>query len=423
VRLNEASGGRYMSWKRWVEVGVFVVGLGSGLPTARAEDPAPKKADAAAAPAETPKKKDPFFGTTFAMYLETRGGPASIDKVSNPLPSGPQSSSASEIGFNGSKAGQFTVGWTLPRGRGQYLLTYNGIADGDYELNATGSQKSYVVVQGQAGHNIDFFEPWWHVTVNNGQLRTTKTPPVWDAQLDDANSNGVPDPGEFRFPTTTFDGSASIPSDLGNSIQTWDLHYRREFGGIKIRSRWTAGIRYLSYKGAIVTPFWLTGQASPAGFGYSDGIQNAFMIMQQSTSGYGPVGSGEIQFNFFRQRLTLYALAQAAFLLETLHTDSGAFTYLAQDAGGFFPGSGRIEDDVSKSSWNVGGEAGVRVKMLEGFHLIVAWNRTGYLDTMLVPNSLSLPTNPTQTSQGTTARFVTRDFDITTISLGLSFQF
>jgi hypothetical protein len=142
-----------MSWKRWVAVGLFVAGLGGGSPTARAEDPkedpAPKKDDAAAAPAEAPKKKDPFFGTTFAMYLETRGGPASIDDVSNPLTSGSQSASANDLAFNGNKTGQFTIGWTLPRGRGQYLLTYNGVADGDYELNATGMQKDYSPAAGR----------------------------------------------------------------------------------------------------------------------------------------------------------------------------------------------------------------------------------------------------------------------------------
>jgi hypothetical protein len=414
-----------MSWKQWVASGLFVAGLGGGSPTARAEDPAPKKDEPAAAPAEAPKKKDPFFGTTFAMYLETRGGPASIDSISNPLTSGSQSNSVNELDFNGSKAGQFTVGWTLPRGRGQYLLTYGGVADGDYELNATGMQKEYAVIPGQTAQTIAFALPWWHVTIRNGQLTTTKTPPVWDA-ADDLNENQAPDPEEIKFPVTTPVGSKSVPEDLGNSIQTWDLHYRREFGGMKIRSRWTAGIRYLRYEGAILTPFWLTGLASPAGFGYSDGIQNGFMVMQQDTTGIGPVGSGEIQFNFFRQRLTLYGVAQAAFLLEKLTTDSGAFTYLALNQSvppTFLPGAGRIQSDLSKSAWNISFEAGLRVKLLDGFHLIADWNRTGYLDTMLIPTSLSIPTNPTQIPLGTTALFITRDFDVTSINLGLSFQF
>jgi hypothetical protein len=110
-----------------------------------------------------------------AMYLETRGGPASIDSVSNPLTSGSQTSSVNELDFNGNKVGQFTIGWTLPRGRGQYLFTYNGVADGDYELNATGMQKNYSPPTGQTAQTIDFALPWWRVTIRNGQLRTTKT--------------------------------------------------------------------------------------------------------------------------------------------------------------------------------------------------------------------------------------------------------
>lgn len=414
-----------MSWKRWLAAGVFATGLGVGSQAARAEDPAPKKDDAAATPAEAPKKKDPFFGNHFAMYLETRGGSASFKTVFNPLNSGAQSRSQSQLDFSGSKIGQFTVGWTLPRGRGQYLLAYNGIADGDFKLNATGLQTDYEVVPNQVHPVIAFALPWWRVTVSGGQLTATKTPPVWNPNLDDANFNGKPDPDEIRFPATTFDESTTVPKGLGNRIQTWDLFYRREFGGLKIRSRWTAGVRYLSYQGALATPSWLTSGDPQPGFGYSDGVQNALIVMQQSTTGLGPAGSGEIQFNFFRQRLSLYGVFQAAFLMEKLRTDSGPFTYLAgnQATQSFFPGVGRIQDNVSKSSWNISAEVGLRVKLLEGFHLIADWNRTGYLDTMLLPYSISIPATSAQIPLGTTALFVSRDFQVSSVNLGLSFQF
>ena len=39
-----------MSWNRWLAVGVFATGLGVVSQSARAEDPTPKKDDAAAAP-------------------------------------------------------------------------------------------------------------------------------------------------------------------------------------------------------------------------------------------------------------------------------------------------------------------------------------------------------------------------------------
>jgi hypothetical protein len=414
---------------------MLVAGLGVGSQGARAEDPAPPKPDAPAAPAATappaepPKKKEPFFGDHFAMYLETRGGPSSIDTIDNSVSSGNRSQSDNELSFNGTKSGQFTIGWTLPRGRGQYLLTYTGIADGNFELDATGTQASYQATSGGA-QTIGFQLPWWRISVNDGRMTTTKTPPTWNLFTDSVdnggNGDGHPDPNEMRYPVTTVNISSTVPKDLGNRIQTWDLYYRREFGGVRIRCRWTAGLRYLNFDGSIATPAWVTGPSSTPGVGYTDGVQLGLIMMQQSTSGWGPVGSGEVDFNFFRQRLTLYAMVQAALILETLDADSGTFTYLARDPavfGAYLPGSGHIEAQVSKSTWNTTFEVGLRVKMLEGFNLILDWNTTGYLDAMLLPTDLAIPDNSSQVALGTTARFISRDYVVTSINLGLSFQF
>ena len=435
-----------MSWKLRLATGVLAAGLGLGSQAARAEDPTPPKEEPAPpkeqpappkkddapvaaklAPAEAPKKKDPFFGDRFAMYLETRGGPASIDTIKNPVKTGQQLNSENSINFNGNKSGQFTLGWTLPRGRGQYLLTYTGIADGDYELNGEGTQFGYVIAaDSTVGGQTTFPVPWWHVSVRNGQLTTTRVPAVWNMAVDDANGNTVPDPGEIRYPGATLTVTAAVPKDLGNRVQTYDLLYRREFGGVKIRSRWTAGLRYLNYKGSIITPSWLIGTQDNAIFGYSDGAVNKFILMQQTTKGIGPTGSGEVDFNFFRQRLTLYGMVQAAFLVTDLHTDSNAFTYFARnlgDSGFYVPGDGNVQSQISKTTWNTSFEAGIRVKMLEGFNLILDWNRTGYLDTVLMPTSIQIPQNGDQVSLGTTALFVSRDFVVSSINLGLSFQF
>src|SRR5262249_23550354 len=148
----------------------------------------------------------------------------------------------------------------------------------------------------------------------------TQVPPVFNSST-----------GQYEFPVTTITVNADVPKDLGNRIQTWDLFYRREFGGVKIRSRWTAGLRYLNVKGAIVTPTYLIGTQDNPNFGYSDGSVNNFILMQESAKGIGPLGSGEVDFNFFRQRLTLYGLVQAAFIVEDLKADSGHFTYFARD--------------------------------------------------------------------------------------------
>jgi hypothetical protein len=421
-----------MTWYRRLAAGVVVAGLGAVSSAARAEDPAPKPTEPAA-PAQTvkkedpPKKKDPFFGDRFAMYLETRGGPSSIDSLKNPVTNSTDSSSTNEVSFNNGKTGQFTIGWTLPRGRGQYLLTYTGIGDGTYDLQATGLQRSYIQDGGGAASVPTNELPWWHLSVNDGQLQVTQTPPHWDIGTDDANHNSFPDQNEFTYPVTTVNLQAAVPKDLGNQLQTWDLLYRREFGGVKVRARWTAGLRYLNYEGAVPCPSWLTGTIGVSGFGYSDGVVNKMILMQQKTTGWGPTGSGEVDFNFFRQRLTLYIMGQAAFLQEKLDADSGPFTFLSFKSQPppivIVPGSGRIQQDVSKSAWNTTLEVGARVKLLEGFNLIVDWNTTGYLDTVLLPDTLSIPANAAQVSLGTVATYVSRDIVTSSITLGLSYQF
>jgi hypothetical protein len=203
------------------------------------------------------------------------------------------------------------------------------------------------------------------------------------------------------------------------------LAYRREFGGQKIRARWKAGLRYLHVEGAILTPSWLKGTPDPPDFGFSDGLLSNFLLMNQKTEGYGPMGSGEIQFHFFRQRFTLYGELEATFLVQSLQTDSGSFTYYARDstAGNPFPGQGRITRDINKNAWNAAIELGMRARLLEGFYVILDWNKTGYLDSILIPSDLAIPANAAEAQFGTSARFVSRDYVVSKINLGLSFQF
>ena len=415
-----------MRWMRRVAAGVLAAGLGAGFVAVRAEDPAPKSEDASPAAPEPEKKKEKFFGDRFAMYLEVRGGVSSMDDFSAPVSSNLSSTVDNTLSFDSGEVGQFTIGWTLPRDRGQYLLTFTGLADGDYSLQSSGRQKSVIIESGGLATPTDAL-PWWELNIQDGVLHSTQTPPRWNQDLDDANQNGFPDTDEIRYPTTTFDLTTGVPKDLRNALQTWDLYYRREFGGINIRSRWTAGLRYLDYEGSLPMPAWLTGTVQQ-GFGYSDGVFNRVLLNTVSTTGWGPVGSAEIQFNFLRKRLTLYGMAQVAFLIEKVKSDSGAFTYYALGAapGGapvFLPGSGRVTEEVSKTAWNTSFEVGLRCRVLEGFHIILDWNSTGYLDTVLIPYQLSLPSLSSQISQGTTALYSSRDIVTSSVNFGLSFQF
>lgn len=420
---------------RRLAAGALVAGLAAGWCVARAEEPAPKpaapatpaKPDAAKPEAAKPAaKKEPFFGDRFAMYLDVQGGPAKIDSLVNPITTTSNASTASEITLDGNKTGRFTIGWTLPRGRGQYLFRFTGVADGKYKVDATGYQRSYIQTGGGSSQTPVDELPWWQLNIDNGTLHATKTPPVWDSGTDDANNNGFPDRNEIRFPATTVDLTSSVPDDLGNNLQTYDLYYRREFGGVRYRGAWYAGGRYLNYDGAMPCPAWVVGTIAVSGFGFTDGIANKLILMKQSTSGWGPVGGGEADFNFFRQRLTIYGVVEAAFLLEKLDGKSEPFTFLAFNQQGgtvFIPGEGFISKSISKSAWNTSIEIGARVKVAEGFHLFVNVTARGYLDTVVFPDSLSIPANATQFSLGTLATFVTRDIVTNSANLGLSFQF
>src|SRR5262247_877539 len=120
--------------RRAMLAAVIVFGLGTEIDSLRAEDtPKPAGGDDKPAPAAEPaKKKDKFFGDRFALYLETRGGTTNFKDLDNPLRVTQDQTSTNTVGFGDGHNGQFTIGWTLPRDRGQYLLTFTGIADGKY---------------------------------------------------------------------------------------------------------------------------------------------------------------------------------------------------------------------------------------------------------------------------------------------------
>jgi len=220
--------------------------------------------------------------------------------------------------------------------------------------------------------------------------------------------------------------SRGVPDDLGSQLSTYGLYYRREFGGTRFHARWTAGGRYFDFDSAMPMPMWINAGSNAGGVGYSEGIVNPLVITQLSATGWGPVGSGEFQVNFFRRRLQLYALVRAAFLVLTSELDSGTFEFLAADTdpdGGTVPRQGRFEKSIDKSSWNSTIEAGVRFRILQGFHVFADFNKTGYLDAVVVPTRISLPTNSGQVDQPIGVSYKTEDIVLSTFQVGLSFQF
>src|SRR6185295_10001339 len=107
--------------------------------------------------------------------------------------------------------------------------------------------------------------------------------------------------------------------------------------------------------------------------------------------GIGPVGSLGLQYRLFRQRLTLYGTIRFAFMLQDLHADSGNFFTLVIDGPTQFSTPARLEKSLSKSSWHFGGDLGARFRIIDGFSVMLAFNRTSYQDVVLLPFSITIP--------------------------------
>ena len=371
------------------------------------------------------KPKDSFFGNRFALYLEVRAGASTADEVFVNIESTQNLESHTVMQYEDLKNGEFTIGWTLPRDRGQYLFTFTGVADGGYRLDASGLARAYIDPSGGPPFVLENLLPWWTTSIKDGQLHSVQSPPVWDSTTDDANSNGIPDASEITHPTNAVDVTIGVPDDLGSQLTTYDLYYRREFGGTRYHARWTAGGRYMDFDSALPLPMWLNA-GSTSGAGFSDGVLNPLVITRQSANGWGPMGSGEFQVNFFRRRLQLYGLVRAAFIVLSSEVDSGEFQFLVSDpaaAGGTVPRQGRFGTKIDKSSWNSTFEAGVRFRVLPGFHVFADWNKSGYLDPIIVPTKVSFPVNSQQIDQPIGVSYKTEDVVLSTVQVGLSFQF
>lgn len=424
-----------MNWKRSAAAVCLAAGLGARLVGAQEPAPSPTPApvptpapepqagEATPPPPVIETPKDRFFGDRFALYLEVRAGAADADGIEIDVESTQNLESQSETKYEDIKNGEFTIGWTLPRDRGQYLFTYSGHADGGYKMDSTAYSRSYVDPSGGAPFILEHVLPWGTTSIRDGQLHSIERPPVWDSTTDDANFNGIPDDSEITFPTVTEDATRAVPDDLGSQLSTYDLYYRREFGGTRYHARWTAGGRYLEFDGALPLPMWVNVGGTPPEF--TDGVVNPLVISELSATGWGPVGSAEMQFNFFRRRLQLYALARAAFIVLTSKLDSGDFQFLVSDpaGAGTVPRQGHFSTEIDKSSWNTTLEAGVRFRILPGFHVFADYNASGFLDPVVVPTKVSFPVNAQQIDQPIGVSYKTEDMVFSTVQVGVSFQF
>ncbi len=199
--------------------------------------------------------------------------------------------------------------------------------------------------------------------------------------------------------------------------------YRRDFGGRRYNGRWATGLRYFAYEGNTAAGAWLN--IDLIGGGFTSATLLRVISFSQEASGAGPRVSLEFRQHFFRDRLTLYQQGRAAFVLQSLETDSGEFLTLVRDPVQqvFIPANARLRTDTNKSSWQPGLELGLRVRLLEGFHLYGAYVLDSFQDVVLYPVEITIPENPGQIPQGVTAIYKTQDLQMSGWLAGLTFQF
>jgi hypothetical protein len=353
------------------------------------------------------------------MFVEVAAGSATIDDINSSIATSDESLTQNNLTLDDQDYGRVLVGWTLPADRGSLLIAFEGYKENSYSFDAEGLQSRLSTGASTTGP-LD----WWSLSIENGQLNSARTPSVWDQLVNDTNGDGLADPNEVVYLPADIVITKSVPDNLLNRVQTIDLLYRRDFGGRRISGRWDAGPRFFQYKGNIPVAAWIAVGAS-AGEGFTDGLQNRVLVFEEKATGVGPTFSLEIQFHFFRRRLTLYGQGRGAFLITSLSTDSGPFFSLIRDPTNatMFPAEARVRRDLDKSTWNLGGELGVRVRLLEGFLFHAAYSVTAYQDAVLLPNTFSFPENIPQSTQGTVALFNTQDLTTTTVRAGFSFQF
>jgi hypothetical protein len=208
--------------------------------------------------------------------------------------------------------------------------------------------------------------------------------------------------------------SGTIADDMQNRIATYDAMYGREFGGRRFSSRWWGGLRYFEYEGQILAGAWLN--LSTPGEGFTNGAFLRLLHLQQTTTGFGPIGSWEADFNFFDKGLVVFLRGEAAFTFNSMSMDSGPFFQVVDgDTGELL--ADRMSKDLDKSTWQDKAEVGIRVNFKIGLELELAYSVAGYLDVILLPDLLQLGvTNQNPQS-------FTQDIIVESAHFGLGYQF
>jgi hypothetical protein len=406
-------------------------------------------------PPETPpapekpagEKKVPWWGGRFALYLQASFGGSSFDDIDPSLTTREASFiSRSTFSLDDNDYGRLEIGWKFPFERGRALVSWTAHKENSFSFASAGLRN----VTRQIGTpNIALLNglvPYWTLSLSGGQLTSSRTGFFWNSLTDDKphgtdppngqpdldevrpgawtdlNGNGIPEQDEVVFGGKELDIRRDAPANLSNRLQSLDVLYEREFGGRRVNGRWRGGLRHFRYEGNVPAAAWLTVGGGASGQGWTDGAFAPLISLRQETTGTGPTGSVQVQAHFLRRRLTLYAQGNAAFLVSNLDVDSGPVAAFLFDStsGALVPVPGRIRSSSGKSTWNVGAELGAQVNLRSGLMIEAAFSRTGYLDALLLPSAISVPSN---FFQDIAAVFSTRDLRSSAWRVGFGYQF
>lgn len=430
-----------MTWKRLLAPPTLVLACVVIASAVRADDPdnpptppPPQSPETGAEPAAPPSeaKKPGFWGDHFALYIEAAAGTSSADDIDSSIRTSSSNISQNTLKLDDNLYGRAAVGWTLPYGRGSFLLVFTGHKEDSYSFDARGNRGLFSTSDpficgspedapclSQSGDLLT----WWNVHVSGGSLVSSGIVPSWDFAAD-LNHDGRVTANEVVYGPPRIVITRGAPDNLQNRLQTTDLIFQRDFGGRRVSGRWSAGGRYFVYEGTILAGAWLYTGQEDGGPGYTDGELRPLTFLQDS-SGIGPTASLEIQVHLFRKRLTFYGQGRAALIVQSTKADSGAFLTPARAPidGSYFLAEARLRSSIDKTVWQVGAEIGARIRLQEGLHVEVALARTSYQDSLLLPANITVPEVVNQADQGTTGLFSTEDLLIDSLRFGLGFQF
>jgi hypothetical protein len=212
---------------------------------------------------------------------------------------------------------------------------------------------------------------------------------------------------------------------MRNNVQVIDLTYRRWFGGRRYGGVWSAGFRHMNYEGSMPAAFWISRAAQEFGW-TSGGFQNP-LVFSQETTGFGPTASLGFRLRYFRDRLQLFGEAQVAFLVQNMETNSGDFFTLLPNPGSagatFLSIPAEITEDLDKDVWNVAGELGIRIRLLDGLEFEIAYQIDSYHDAVLLPTLMTIPDVPARIRQEVGGVFRSQDLTYDGVRSSISFQF